>query len=112
MDKERNITLGYRMRVVSHNLLWFIIKDIYTLENARKQRIDKNQYMNISNLLTEFEGCHIFGNHKDIIASLNLILGNPGTYSSASKTIRGLNSYGPLINMIPISLSQIKCSPE
>ena len=52
MDKERNITLGYKMRVVSHNLLWFIIKDIYTLENARKQRIDKNQYMNISNLLT------------------------------------------------------------
>jgi len=93
MDKEINITLGYKMRVVSQNLLWFIIKDIYTPENARKQRILTR--INISNPLTEFEDCPIFGNHKDIIASQNLIQRIQEHTSSASKTIRGLYSCGP-----------------
>lgn len=101
MDKGRNITLGYKMRVVSQNLLWFIIKDIDTLENARKQELTR---INVSNLLTEFGDCHIFGNHKDIIVSLKLIPGNPGTSVLQVKLSEACTLWTIFIYMIPISL--------
>lgn len=56
--------------VISQNLLWFILKDICTIEKSttHKELIK----INISNLHTEFEDRHVFGNDKDIIARLYL----------------------------------------